>query len=131
MQADSHYRLKPSDIEQLSVRNQDGKMIPLGSLVQIKQVVGPSLIGLYNLYPSSSIVGGPAQGFSSGQAMSLMEEIANKTLPPGTGYEWTAMSYQEKAVGGQIFIAFGLGLLLKSDLVRGLPTAIIRKALQG
>jgi HAE1 family hydrophobic/amphiphilic exporter-1 len=112
VQADSRYRLTPDDIEKLSVRSQDGKMIPLGTLVQVKSVIGPALIGLYNLYPSSTVIGGPAPGFSSGQAMSLMEEIGAKTLPPGTGYEWTAMSYQEKAVGGQIFIAFGLGLLL-------------------
>jgi len=58
------------------------------------------------------VVGVPAPGFSSGQAIALMEEVAAHTLPPGTGYEWTAMSYQEKAVGGQIVYAFGLGLLL-------------------
>ncbi|HEY1933627.1 MAG TPA: multidrug efflux RND transporter permease subunit [Acetobacteraceae bacterium] len=112
VQADSSFRLQPSDIDRLSVRSQDGNMVPLGTLVQVKQVVGPPLIGLYNLYPTATILGGPAQGFSSGQSLSLMEEIADKTLPRGTGYEWTAMSYQEKAVGGQIFYVFGLGLLL-------------------
>jgi hydrophobic/amphiphilic exporter-1 (mainly G- bacteria), HAE1 family len=112
VQADSSFRLQPSDIDRLSVRSQDGNMVPLGTLVQVKQVVGPPLIGLYNLYPTATILGGPAQGFSSGQSLSLMEEIAGKTLPRGTGYEWTAMSYQEKAVGGQIFYVFGLGLLL-------------------
>jgi HAE1 family hydrophobic/amphiphilic exporter-1 len=58
------------------------------------------------------VIGLPATGYSSGQSMTLMEEIAGKTLPPGTGYEWTAMSYQEKVVGGQIYLAFGLALLL-------------------
>jgi hydrophobic/amphiphilic exporter-1 (mainly G- bacteria), HAE1 family len=94
------------------VRNQNGDMIPLGTLATITPSVGPSLISLYNLYPSSTIIGLPAQGYSSGQSMALMEEIAGKTLPPGTGYEWTAMSYQEKAVGHQIYYAFGLALLL-------------------
>ena len=112
VQADSQYRLRPSDIEKLSVRSQNGNMVPLGALVQVKTDVGPALIGLYNLYPTASIVGGPAAGFSSGQAIGLMEEIADKTLPRGTGFEWTAMSYQEKLVGGQIFLVFGLGMLL-------------------
>ena len=87
-------------------------MVPLGTLVQISPMVGPSLVGLYNLYPTASIVGGPAAGFSSGEAMNLMEEIADKTLPRGAGFEWTAMSYQEKIVGNQIIYVFGLGMLL-------------------
>jgi hydrophobic/amphiphilic exporter-1 (mainly G- bacteria), HAE1 family len=70
------------------------------------------LISLYNLYPSSTIVGLPAQGYSSGQSLGLMEQIADKTLPHGAGYEWTAMSYQEKAVSNQIYYTFGLAMLL-------------------
>ena len=112
VQADAQYRLQPRDIEQLTVRTQDGKMVPLGSLVQVRSMVGPALISLYNLYPTATIVGGPAPGFSSGESLSLMEQLADKTLPRGTGYDWTAMSYQEKAVGSQIIYAFGLGLLL-------------------
>jgi HAE1 family hydrophobic/amphiphilic exporter-1 len=111
-QADSQFRLRPRDIEKLMVRNSQGDMIPLGTLATITPSVGPSLISLYNLYPSSTIIGLPAQGYSSGQSMALMEEIAAKTLPPGAGYEWTAMSYQEKAVGHQIYWVFGLALLL-------------------
>ncbi len=111
-QADSQFRLTPRDIERLMVRNSQGDMIPLGTVVKITPAVGPSLISLYNLYPSATIIGLPAAGYSSGQAMKLMEEIADKTLPRGTGFEWTAMSYQEKAVGGQIYWAFGLALLL-------------------
>jgi HAE1 family hydrophobic/amphiphilic exporter-1 len=112
VQADSKYRLRPRDIENLYVRSQDNNMVPLGALVTIHPMVGPSLVGLYNLYPTASIVGGPAQGFSSGEALNLMEQIADKTLPRGAGYEWTAMSYQEKIVGNQIFYVFGLGMLL-------------------
>jgi HAE1 family hydrophobic/amphiphilic exporter-1 len=111
-QADSQFRLTPRDIEKLMVRNSQGDMIPLGTVAKITPAVGPSLISLYNLYPSATVIGLPAQGYSSGQSMTLMEEIAGKTLPPGTGYEWTAMSYQEKVVGGQIYYAFGLALLL-------------------
>jgi hydrophobic/amphiphilic exporter-1 (mainly G- bacteria), HAE1 family len=112
VQADSKFRLQPGDIENLYVRSQDNKMVPLGTLVTIQPMVGPSLVGLYNLYPTASIVGGPATGFSSGEAMDLMEQIADKTLPRGAGFEWTAMSYQEKIVGNQIFYVFGLGMLL-------------------
>jgi HAE1 family hydrophobic/amphiphilic exporter-1 len=112
VQADSRYRLQPSDIEKLYVRSQDGKMVPLGALVQVRETVGPSLVSLYNLYPTAAINGGAASGFSSGEALSLMEQNADKTLPRGAGYDWTAMSYQEKAVGNQIVYVFGLGMLL-------------------
>jgi hydrophobic/amphiphilic exporter-1 (mainly G- bacteria), HAE1 family len=112
VQADAQFRLRPEDIQNLTVRNKNGDMIPLGTLVQITPTTGPSLISLYNLYPSASINGLPAPGFSSGQAMRLMEEIAARTLPPGTGYEWTAMSYQEKIVGNQMYLVFALALLL-------------------
>ncbi|HEY3029118.1 MAG TPA: efflux RND transporter permease subunit [Bradyrhizobium sp.] len=111
-QGDAQFRLTPRDIERLTVRNSQGDMIPLGTVAKITPAVGPSLISLYNLYPSATVIGLPATGYSSGQSMTLMEEIAAKTLPPGTGYEWTAMSYQEKVVGGQIYLAFGLALLL-------------------
>src|SRR5580700_8300385 len=111
-QADSQFRLNLRDVENLMVRNQQGDMVPLGTLATITPSVGPSLISLYNLYPSATIIGLPAQGYSSGQSMALMEEIAAKTLPPGAGFEWTAMSYQEKAVSNQIYYVFGLAMLL-------------------
>ena len=111
-QADSQYRLSLRDIQNLMVRNSQGLMIPLGTVANITPSIGPSLISLYNLYPSSTVIGLPAQGYSSGQSMALMEQIAAKTLPAGTGYEWTAMSYQEKAVSNQIYYVFGLALLL-------------------
>jgi HAE1 family hydrophobic/amphiphilic exporter-1 len=111
-QADARFRLTVRDIENLMVRNQQGDMIPLGTVAKITPAVGPSLISLYNLYPAATVIGLPAQGYSSGQSMALMEEIAAKTLPPGTGFEWTALSYQEKIVGNQLYYAFGLALLL-------------------
>ncbi|WP_298255909.1 multidrug efflux RND transporter permease subunit [Bradyrhizobium sp.] len=111
-QADSQSRLTPRDIENMMVRNAQGNMIPIGTVAKVTPAVGPSLISLYNLYPSSTVIGLPAQGYSSGESMKLMEEIAAKTLPRGAGYEWTAMSYQEKIVGGQIYLVFGLAMLL-------------------
>jgi HAE1 family hydrophobic/amphiphilic exporter-1 len=111
-QADAPFRLQPRDIENLFVRNQQGNMIPLGTMVKIEPVVGAPLISLYNLYPSSSVIGLPATGFSSGEAIRLMEQNAAATLPRGTGTEWTAMSYQEKIVGSQMYFVFAMALLL-------------------
>ena len=112
VQADSQFRLRPEDVELLPVRNKQGAMIPLGTMVRITPIVGPSLLSLYNLYPSSTVMGLPATGFSSGEAMALMEQIAGKASPPGTGYEWSAMSYQEQLVGNQIYYIFALAMLL-------------------
>ena len=85
-QADAPFRLRPRDIENLWVRNQQGDMIPLGTIAAITPTFGASLISLYNLYPSSSIIGLPASGFSSGEVNRLMEENAARTLPPGHGH---------------------------------------------
>ncbi len=112
VQGDAPFRMSPDDILHFKVRNQNGDMIPLGTVLTITPIVGPSLISLYNLYPSASIVGVPAKGFSSGDAISLMEQIAARTLPPGVGYSWTALSYQEKLVGGQIVYVMALAMLL-------------------
>ncbi|MCV3205384.1 multidrug efflux RND transporter permease subunit [Mesorhizobium sp. YC-39] len=112
VQGDAQFRLTPENIARLTVRNQNGDMIPLGTLLSITPSVGPSLISLYNLYPSASIIGVQAQGFSSGDAIKLMEGVAAETLPPGTGFDWTALSFQEKLVGSQIYLVFGLALLL-------------------
>jgi HAE1 family hydrophobic/amphiphilic exporter-1 len=112
VQAESPFRLRTQDINLLTVRNNNGDMIPLGTLVTIKPTVGSPLISLYNLYPSATIIALPARGVSTGEAMNLMEDIAAKTLPPGAGFEWTAMSYQEKIVGNQMFVVFGLAMLL-------------------
>jgi hydrophobic/amphiphilic exporter-1 (mainly G- bacteria), HAE1 family len=131
VQADSQFRLRPEDIQNLTVRNHDGNMIPLGTLLKIEPAVGASLISLYNLYPSATIVAVPAPGVSTGEAMKLMEEIAATTLPPGVGFEWTAMSYQEKLVGNQMFVVFGLALLLVYLVLAGqyeswyAPTSVI------
>src|SRR5262249_48346800 len=112
VQGDSQFRLRLEDVKNLSVRNKAGDMIPLGTLISIEPTVGPPLISLYNLYPSATIVTLPQPGVSTGQTLKLMEEVADRTLPPGAGYEWTAMSYQEKIVGGPMVAGFALALLL-------------------
>ena len=111
-QADSTARLTPADIENLPVKAGNGTMVPLGTVVSITPDTGPAVVQLYNLYPSATIIGSPAPGFSSGEALGLMDEIAANALPPGAGTEWTAMSYQEKAVGNQMYLVFVLAILL-------------------
>jgi len=112
VQADARFRVRPSDIERLYVRNGQGSMIPLGTLVSVTPVVGPPLISLFNLYPAASVTGLPAAGFSSGDVLRLMDEDAAKTLPPGMAMEWSDMSYQEKIVGHQMYFIFVMALLL-------------------
>jgi len=112
VQAGADFRQRIDDINYLSVRNNAGAMIPLGTMVTIKPVVGPSLISLYNLYPSATVIGLPAAGYSSGQVMSLMDQIAAKTFPPHVTSLWSAMSYQENLVGNQMYFVFAMALLL-------------------
>jgi HAE1 family hydrophobic/amphiphilic exporter-1 len=131
VQASPDFRVRPDDIRNLKVKAGDGTMVPLGTVTDITSVQGPSLISLYNLYPTATIVGGSAAGFSSGQALNVMEQIADKTLSPGTGFEWTALSYQEKSVGGQIYFVFALAMLLVYFVLAGqyeswiLPLAVL------
>ena len=130
-QALPDYRASANDIRNLKVRAGNGTMTPIGTVVDVKEVQGPLLISLYNLYPSATVVGNAAPGFSSGEALDIMDQIGEQGLPTGTGYEWTAMSYQEKAVGSQIYFVFGLALLLVYFVLAGqyeswiLPLSVI------
>lgn len=112
VQADHQYRLEPDDIRKLYTRNSDGRMVQLGTLTDIEMTSKPSIITLYNLYPTAVINGRAAPGFSSGQALKLMEQMAAQKLPPDMGFEWTGMSYQEKLVGNQALFVLGLSSLL-------------------
>ena len=112
VQAEAAARLRPESLRTLMVRNNSGGMVPLGTLSDITLVTGPSLISLYNLYPAATVIANTARGFSSGQGLDLLEQIAKETLPPASGYEWTAMSYQEKEIGNQIYVVYALSLLL-------------------
>ncbi|MCG6907270.1 MAG: multidrug efflux RND transporter permease subunit [Desulfobacteraceae bacterium] len=112
VQADHEFRNKPEDIRQLDVRDAMGNMVPLGTLISVDQILGPQTIQRYNLYPSASITGAAAPGFSSGQALDLMEQLADNKLPPSMGYEWTGMSYQEKQVGSEAILVFALAIVL-------------------
>jgi HAE1 family hydrophobic/amphiphilic exporter-1 len=130
-QADAQYRLQPDDLLNLYVKSKDGNMIPIGTLAHLGPVSAPPLITLYNLYPSATIIGTPAKGFSSGQAMADMEALAKVTLPNSIGTEWSAMSYQEKITGNMLYWGFALSVLLVYLVLAGqyeswiLPLAVI------
>jgi HAE1 family hydrophobic/amphiphilic exporter-1 len=111
LQAEPEYRISPEKINNFYVRNSKGEMAPLASLVTIRRVSGPEYTNRFNLFRSIQVNGSPAPGYSSGQAMAAMEEVANEVLPNGMGYSWSDMSYQEhKAAGGQA-IVFGMSIL--------------------
>jgi HAE1 family hydrophobic/amphiphilic exporter-1 len=112
IQANDRYRATPDDIKNLYTRNSRGEMVPLGSLLQIRRTQGAELITRYNLYPAAAIFGSSAPGFSSGQAIKQMEQLAGDVLPKGMGYDWTATSYQEKQIGHQAYFIYALSITL-------------------
>ncbi len=130
-QADADKRATVDDIRNLKVRAGNGTMTPIGTAIEVSQVTGPPLISLYNLYPTATVVGSPAPGFSSGQAIDLMEQVGAQALPIGTGFDWTAMSYQEKTVGNTIYYVFGFAILMVYLVLAGqyeswiLPFAVL------
>jgi HAE1 family hydrophobic/amphiphilic exporter-1 len=110
--ADSRFRSSPEDIKRLDVRKPDGSMVPLGSLMNIRESMGADRVIRYNIFPAAVVQGQPAPGISSGEALKVVESMAEAKLPPGTTYEWTALSYQEKLVGNQAIIVFAMALLV-------------------
>ena len=110
LQAESEFRAQADDILNLDVRDATGQMVPLSALVNVRDDFGPTVVRRYNLYPSASVNGSAAPGYSSGQALDLMEQVAESNLPAAFGYEWTGMSFQEKAASGGQAIIFGLAI---------------------
>jgi hydrophobe/amphiphile efflux-1 (HAE1) family protein len=112
VQADAQFRATADNIAQLKVRNAQGAMVPLGSVVQVRESHGPDQGLRYNGYPAADINGGPAPGFSSGQAEAAIEALAAEVLPNGIGYEWTDLSYQQRLSGNTAIFVFPLCVLL-------------------
>ncbi len=112
VQADSDFRLTPQDVRRYYVRSAAGDMVPIGTLADVDYSHGPAVISMYNLYPSASVNGMTANGFSSGQSLETMDQLAGRSLPPGMAREWTAMSYQEKLAGNSAYLVFALAILL-------------------
>jgi HAE1 family hydrophobic/amphiphilic exporter-1 len=112
LQADKRFRSSPKDIREYYVRSDQGVMIPLDNLVQVRQTTSPQVISHYNLFRSAEINGAAAPGRSSGEAIAAMEALSKKVLPAGFSYAWTGLSLEELQSGGQAAMLFGLGLLV-------------------
>jgi HAE1 family hydrophobic/amphiphilic exporter-1 len=110
-QADQGYRMEREDIRRLKVRSATGDLVPLGTLVTIKDVTGPTLVQRYNMYVSVPLQGNAAPGVSTTQALDRMEEVAERTLPAGTAFEWTELAFQERQAGDVAIYIFGLSVL--------------------
>ncbi|KTD49055.1 RND multidrug efflux transporter MexF [Legionella rubrilucens] len=130
VQADASSRGQVDDLRNYYVKNQQGSMVSLGTLTDIKPDVGPAIISLYNLYPSGNVNGMAARGYSSGEGIETMEELAKK-LPPGFSYEWTSTAYQEKVAGNMSYYIFAMSLVLVYLILAGqyenwlIPSAIL------
>ena len=112
VQADAPFRSQAQQIEQLKVRSDKSEMIPLSSLMRVKDTYGPDRVQRYNAYVSADLNGGPAPGYSSGQAQAALERIAKEVLPPGIAHEWTELTYQDILSGNTMIYVFPLCVLL-------------------
>ena len=112
VQADAAYRARAEDVGLLQVRSTTGEMVPLSALMKVQSSFGPERAMRYNGFLSADVSGGPAPGYSSGQAQAAIERIAAETLPKGIGYEWTELTYQEILAGNSAVLVFPLALLL-------------------
>ena len=111
-QAEASSRTKPDDIDRLFVRSRDGNLVQLSNLIDAKQISYPPIVSNYNVYPAIKVNVNPAPGFSSGQVIEAMEEVAEATLQPGFGYEWTNTAAEEKTSAGAAPLVFGLSFVM-------------------
>jgi multidrug efflux pump len=113
VQADARYRMRVEDIGQLEVRNADGQRVPLRTLIHIRDTSGPAVVNHYNIYPSAEVNGNMAPGVSSGQAVSIMDELAKKSLPSTMGPQWTEITLQQIIASQDILtkLAFPLAVV--------------------
>jgi multidrug efflux pump len=112
VQADAPYRARAEDVGMLKVRSSSGEMVPLAALMKVNSTFGPERAMRYNGYLAADINGGPAPGYSSGQAQDAIAKIAAETLPKGVSFEWTELTYQEILAGNSAFLVFPLAILL-------------------
>src|SRR5689334_17677696 len=111
LQAEGAERLSEEDIKQYYVRNNDNNMVPLSSLMTTRRVSGPEYTNRFNVYRAAQVLGNAAPGYSSGQAMDALEQVAKEVLPPEMGYDWADLSYQEKKASGAAITGFALSLI--------------------
>ena len=110
-QADARFRASTADIARLKTRNAAGAMVPIGSVAQIEDVTGPYRVPRYNLYPAAEVQGSTLPGLSSGAALAAMDRLAAEHLPPGIGYEWTDLAFQQRQAGNTALLIFGASIL--------------------
>jgi multidrug efflux pump len=108
-QADAPFRMRTEDIGKLKVRNAAGQMVPLGTLIHVESMGGPSIVSHYNMFPSAAINGSLLPGTSSGQAITMMEQVAWRELPSSMGFEWTELTLEEISAGNTAVFVFALG----------------------
>ncbi len=138
-QAEGSFRDGPEDLTRIETRNSHGEMVPLGAIMEVQESFGPEVVTHFNIYPSALITGQTLPGYSSGQAMAVIEEMAANELPSSMGFEWTDLSYQEKKAGGGTELIYAFALLmvylvlaaqyeswtLPLAVVLGVPTALM------
>ena len=124
-QADAPYRNQASDIALLKTRSANSEMVPLGSVLTLKDDAGPYRVVRYNLYPAAELQGDTKPGFSTGQSLRAMEQLAVKTLPKGFSYDWTELAYQQKRAGNTGMVAFGLAVVFVYLLLAALYESLI------
>ncbi|WP_337883018.1 multidrug efflux RND transporter permease subunit [Chromobacterium haemolyticum] len=112
LQSEADFRTRVEDLRNIYVRSQDGNMIPLTALVSIKHTTGPESLERFNIFPAAKLVGGPAPGFSSGEALNVLEAVAKETLPDGYTLAWTGSAFQEKSTSGSSAVVFGFGMIM-------------------
>lgn len=111
VQAEPEYRQNEEGLNMFYVKNKNGESVPVSTFVTVENISGPDYTNRFNLYRSAEVTGVPASGYSSGDAMKALEEVANEVLPQGMTYSWNAMSYQEKKASGQIAVIFTFSLV--------------------
>ena len=111
MQSESEFRETPNDLRNVFVRSSNGDLIPISSLVTFERIIGPDILERFNLFPAAKLMGDAASGYSSGDALKAIEEVANQVLPDGYTVAFSGSSYQEKNAGGTGTIAFIFGLV--------------------
>jgi HAE1 family hydrophobic/amphiphilic exporter-1 len=111
LQGEGMERMSEADIKGYYVRNNSGQMVPLSALLTTRQITGPEYTNRFNLYRSAQVIGSAAPGYSSGQALAALDEVARQTLPPEMGYDWADLSYQEQKASGSATTTFALSLV--------------------
>ncbi len=112
LQSEAQFRRTPDDLRYVYVKSNDGQLVPLSTLIKVERVTGPELINRFNIFPAAKVLGDPAPGYSSGQAIAEMEKIAGRVLGPDYSLAWIGSAYQEKLTGGASTQAFIFGLIM-------------------